>query len=49
LDEALRCAGGNATKAARLLGAVGRGRASDPGGTVRAMMRRFDVGQPRRR
>jgi transcriptional regulator with PAS, ATPase and Fis domain len=43
LEEALRRAGGNATKAARLLGSVGRGRASDPGGTVRAMARRLGI------
>jgi DNA-binding NtrC family response regulator len=41
--EALRRAGGNATKAARLLGTVGRGHATDPGGTVRAMARRFRI------
>jgi DNA-binding NtrC family response regulator len=41
LDEALARAGGNAAQAARLLGAVGRGSARDPGGTVRAMMRRL--------
>jgi DNA-binding NtrC family response regulator len=41
LDEALRRAGGNAAGAARLLGQVGRGLARDPGGTVRAMMRRL--------
>ena len=41
LDEALRRAGGNAAQAARLLGRVGRGAARDPGGTVRAMMRRL--------
>jgi DNA-binding NtrC family response regulator len=42
--EALRLAlvraGGSPTGAARLLGEVGRGRARDPSGTVRAMMRR---------
>jgi DNA-binding NtrC family response regulator len=43
LTEALRRAGGNATKAARLLGSVGRGRATDPGGTVRAMARRLRI------
>jgi DNA-binding NtrC family response regulator len=43
LAEALRRAGGNATKAARLLGSVGRGQASDPGGTVRAMARRLRI------
>ena len=41
LDEALKLAGGNAAAAARLLGSVGRGAARDPGGTVRAMMRRL--------
>ena len=41
LAEALRRTGGNAAQAARLLGAVGRGSSRDPGGTVRAMMRRL--------
>jgi transcriptional regulator with GAF, ATPase, and Fis domain len=41
LEEALKIAGGNAAAAARLLGSVGRGAARDPGGTVRAMMRRL--------
>jgi DNA-binding NtrC family response regulator len=40
LRLALAKAGGSPTSAARLLGEVGRGRARDPGGTVRAMMRR---------
>jgi len=31
------------TQTARLLGEVGRGDSSDPGGTVRAMMRRHGV------
>ena len=44
LDEALKATGGNAAAAARLLGAVGRGAARDPGGTVRAMMRRLRQG-----
>jgi DNA-binding NtrC family response regulator len=51
--EALRLAlvraGGSPTGAARLLGEVGRGRARDPSGTVRAMMRRHQeagVGAP---
>ena len=43
--EALRYAveksAGRPTTAARLLGEVGRGHSSDPGGTVRAMMRRL--------
>jgi DNA-binding NtrC family response regulator len=43
LQEALARAGGNAARAARLLGRVGRGRANDPGGTVRAMMRRLGL------
>jgi DNA-binding NtrC family response regulator len=34
---------GNASGAAQLLGRVGRGAARDPGGTVRAMMRRLGV------
>jgi DNA-binding NtrC family response regulator len=46
--EALRIAlertGARPTAAARLLGEVGRGRATDPGGTVRAMMRRLGMG-----
>ena len=41
IDEALRRTGGNAAQAARLLGEVGRGVARDPGGTLRAMMRRL--------
>jgi DNA-binding NtrC family response regulator len=41
LAAALEETGGNATQAARLLGAVGRGAARDPGGTVRAMKRRL--------
>jgi len=41
ISEALRLANGNAAEAARLLGEVGRGTARDPGGTVRAMMRRL--------
>src|SRR5438445_236845 len=41
LAEALALTGGNAAEAARLLGAVGRGRAKDPGSTVRAMLRRL--------
>jgi transcriptional regulator with GAF, ATPase, and Fis domain len=44
LAEALALTGGNAAEAARLLGAVGRGRAKDPGGTVRAMLRRLSRG-----
>ena len=41
VDEALRRSGGNAAQAARLLGQVGRGASRDPGGTVRAMIRRL--------
>jgi DNA-binding NtrC family response regulator len=41
IDEALKRTGGNAAQAARLLGEVGRGVARDPGGTLRAMMRRL--------
>jgi hypothetical protein len=51
LEAALAAAGGSAAGAARLLGRVGRGGAHDPGGTVRAMMRRLGVawgaGEPR--
>ena len=46
LEAALAAAGGSAAGAARLLGRVGRGDAHDPGGTVRAMMRRLGVGEP---
>jgi transcriptional regulator with PAS, ATPase and Fis domain len=42
IDEALARAGGNAAEAARLLGEVGRGVARDPGGTLRAMIRRLE-------
>jgi DNA-binding NtrC family response regulator len=41
IEEALQRTGGNAAAAARLLGALGRGAARDPGGTLRAMMRRL--------
>ena len=41
IEEALKRTGGNAAQAARLLGQVGRGVARDPGGTLRAMMRRL--------
>jgi len=47
LEAALRRAGGSPTRAARYLGSVGRGRSSDPGGTVRAMMRRLGVREER--
>jgi DNA-binding NtrC family response regulator len=43
LQLALARADGSATRAARLLGEVGRGTSSDPAGTVRAMRRRFGV------
>ena len=46
LEAALAAAGGSAAGAARLLGRVGRGDAHDPGGTVRAMMRRLGVAAP---
>jgi hypothetical protein len=48
LQQALTLARGNAARAAELLGAVGRGEASDPGSTVRAMMRRLGIAAPRR-
>ena len=41
IEEALKRSGGNAAQAARLLGELGRGVARDPGGTLRAMMRRL--------
>ncbi len=41
--EALTLSQGSAAEAARLLGEVGRGAARDPGGTVRAMMRRLGI------
>ena len=41
IEEALNRTRGNAAQAARLLGEVGRGVARDPGGTLRAMMRRL--------
>jgi DNA-binding NtrC family response regulator len=44
LEAALAASGGSAAGAARLLGRVGRGGAHDPGGTVRAMMRRLGIG-----
>jgi len=40
IEEAMARTGGTAAQAARLLGQVGRGMARDPGGTVRAKMRR---------
>ena len=43
LELALARAQGSATRAARLLGEVGRGASSDPAGTVRAMRRRFGI------
>jgi DNA-binding NtrC family response regulator len=43
LRIALERAGGSPTAAARLLGEVGRGKAQDPSGTVRAMMRRHGL------
>jgi DNA-binding NtrC family response regulator len=43
LVEALRLSGGQPSRAAELLGEVGRGSARDPAGTVRAMMRRLGI------
>jgi transcriptional regulator with PAS, ATPase and Fis domain len=43
VEQALSRARGNAARAAELLGVVGRGEATDPGGTVRAMMRRLGL------
>jgi len=43
IEEALKRTGGNAAQAAKLLGEVGRGVARDPGGTLRAMMRRLEA------
>jgi DNA-binding NtrC family response regulator len=43
LSIALEHAAGSPARAARLLGEVGRGASTDPGATVRAMMRRLGV------
>ncbi len=43
LELALARSNGSPTRAARLLGEVGRGASSDPAGTVRAMMRRHGL------
>lgn len=43
LNLALARGGGSPTAAARLLGTIGRGKSSDPSGTVRAMMRRHGL------
>jgi DNA-binding NtrC family response regulator len=43
LELALARAGGSPARAARLLGEVGRGSSSDPGGTVRGMLRRHGL------
>jgi DNA-binding NtrC family response regulator len=43
LQIALAKAGGSPSRAARLLGEVGRGESRDPSGTVRAMMRRYGL------
>jgi DNA-binding NtrC family response regulator len=43
LELALARAGGSPARAARLLGEVGRGSSTDPGGTVRAMLRRHGL------
>ncbi len=48
LTLALEQTGGRAAAAARLLGEVGRGASSDPGGTIRAMARRLAVAPPGR-
>jgi len=47
IEEALQRSNGNAALAARLLGQVGRGVSRDPGGTVRAMLRRLKDPIPR--
>jgi transcriptional regulator with PAS, ATPase and Fis domain len=49
VEQALSRARGNAARAAELLGVVGRGEATDPGGTVRAMMRRLGIARGVRR
>jgi hypothetical protein len=41
IGDALKRSGGNAAQAPRLLGEVGRGVARDPGGTLRATIRRL--------
>ena len=43
LELALARSNGSPARAARLLGEVGRGASRDPGGTVRAMMRRYGL------
>jgi DNA-binding NtrC family response regulator len=43
LAVALEHAGGSPARAARFLGTVGRGGSRDPGGTVKAMMRRLKI------
>jgi transcriptional regulator with PAS, ATPase and Fis domain len=43
LELALARTNGSPSRAARLLGEVGRGASADPGGTVRAMMRRHGL------
>jgi two-component system response regulator AtoC len=43
LRLALERTGGSPSRAARLLGEVGRGQSKDPAGTVRAMMRRLGI------
>ncbi len=45
LTLALAKANGSPARAARLLGEVGRGSSTDPGGTVRSMMKRLGVDQ----
>jgi transcriptional regulator with PAS, ATPase and Fis domain len=48
VSAALARTGGNAARAAALLGEVGRGNSSDPGGTLRSMMKRLGLGRPAR-
>ncbi len=43
LRAAWQLSGKSATRAARLLGEVGRGKARDPSGTVRAMLKRYGI------
>jgi DNA-binding NtrC family response regulator len=43
ITRALQQCAGSPSRAAKLLGDVGRGTSSDPGGTVRAMMRRLKI------
>jgi len=47
LEAALARTAGNVSRAARLLGGIGRGVSTDPGGTVRAMLKRLGVRKTR--